>query len=309
MKRSGLGERGVALALVLWLVVLLGAVAATVVASTRSASNILLNARARTVARYAAESGIVAGVAVLEHRIATEAAQPQHVLPFDEIDRELAGLSEPSLGNARFEVALTNLNARLDLNEAEPEALVDLFSQFTSQTAARAVVDALQDWRDVDDLVRPEGAERDTYLRAGSPYVPRNAPLTRLDEFRRVRGVTDALALAVAPYITVDGDTRIDVNAAPEAVLAAMPEIGPAGARTLISRRSGGTVFTSIYQVRSLLGRARGPAVSRLALTPKRLLLVSRGWMPEHPLTHEIRAVYTIVGPRLLLRSWRERDL
>ena len=103
MKRCGFGERGVALALVLWLVVLLGAVAATVVASTRGATNIVLNARARTVARYAAESGIVAGVAVLEHRLATEAVRRQHVLPFDGIDRELAGLSEPSpLANAQI---------------------------------------------------------------------------------------------------------------------------------------------------------------------------------------------------------------
>jgi len=38
-------------------------------------------------------------------------------------------------------------------------------------------------------------------------------------------------------------------------------------------------------------------------------LLVSRGWMPGHPLTHEIEAGYALVGQRLRLQSWRERDL
>ncbi len=314
MSGSRSGERGVALALVLGLVVVLAVVATAVVASTRSASNVLLNARARTAARYAAESGIVAGMAVLERRMATAYTPAQRVLALNGLDREFAELDEVSLGNARFGVAVANLNARLDLNQGDPEALVGLFSEFVGSTAARAVVDALQDWRDADDLVRPLGAESEAYVRAGSRYVPRNAPLKRLDELRRVQGVTDSLALAVAPYVTVDGDLRIDVNAAPESVLAAVPGVGPGGARRIVSRRSQGGIFTSVAEVQALLGRrvgGRGAAllIPRLSLSPSRLLLVSRGWLPGHPLTHEIQAAYAVVGQRLLLQSWRERDL
>jgi general secretion pathway protein K len=301
----------VALALVLWLIVLLGAVAAAVVGSTRSASNVLLNARARTTARYAAESGIVAGAALLQQRIAVAYTPEQRALALTGVDREFADLRDVPLGSARFGVALTNLSGRLDLNQAEPATLVGLFSQFTSLAAAGAVVDALQDWRDADDLVRPQGAENDSYRQAGSPYVPRNAPLNRLDEFRRVRGVTDALWLAVAPYVTVDGDLLIDINAAPEAVLAAVPGIGPEGARTLVSQRTGG-LFSSVAEVQSLLGRdgrTAAPSIPRLTVAPSRLLLVSRGWTPGHPLTHEIEAAYAVVGQRLRLQSWRERDL
>jgi type II secretory pathway component PulK len=60
------GEQGVALALVLWLVILLGTIAATLASSTRGGLGVVLNARARTVARHAAESGITAAVASLE---------------------------------------------------------------------------------------------------------------------------------------------------------------------------------------------------------------------------------------------------
>lgn len=314
MSRSRSGERGVALALVLGLVVVLAVVATAVVASTRSASNVLLNARVRTVARYAAESGIVAGAAVLERRMATAYSPAQRVLALSGLEREFAELDEVSLGNARFGVAVANLNARLDLNQGDPEALVALFSEFAGASAARAVVDALQDWRDADDLVRPFGAENDAYIRAGSRYVPRNTALKRLDELRRVQGVTDSLAFAVAPYVTVDGDLRIDANAAPEQVLSAMPGIGPGGARRIVAQRKQGAVFASVAEVQALLGRqggSRGAAlpIPRLAVSPGRLLLVSRGWLPGHPLTHEIQAAYAVVGQRLVLRSWRERDL
>ena len=313
MKRRALGERGVALALVLWLVVLLGATAATVVGSTRSASNVLVNARARTVARYAAESGIVAGAALLQQHLATAYTPAQQVLSLTGVNQAFADLKDVPLGSARFGVALTNASGLLDLNQAEPAALLGLFSQFTSPAAAGAVVDALLDWKDADDLVRPQGAENDSYRVAGSPYVPRNAPLNRLDEFRRIRGVTDALWLAVAPYVTVDGDLLLDVNAAPEEVLAAVPGIGPTGARSLISHRRQGGVFASISEVQALLGqesgRGSGASISGLVVAPTRMLLVSRGWMPGHPLTHEIEAGYALVGQRLRLQSWRERDL
>ncbi|MEO6055411.1 MAG: type II secretion system protein GspK [Gemmatimonadales bacterium] len=302
-----------ALALALWLVVVLSVVAAGVVASTRSASTIVLNLRARTVARYAAESGIEAGVMLLERRLATAYTPTQQALAIGDVPREVEGLREVALGGAEFGVAVSNPNARLDLNQADPAALMGLFSRFAPAAVARGAVDALQDYRDADDLVRPAGAEADAYRRAGSRYAPRNAPLTRVDEFRRVLGVTDSLARAVEPYVTVDGDLRIDVNAASEEVLAAIPGIGPDGARTLVARRSGGRTFLAVSEVQALLGRGRGSAtalpIPRLAVAPSRLLLVSRGWQRGHPLTHEIEAAYALVGRRLVLQSWRERDL
>jgi general secretion pathway protein K len=313
MKRQGLGEQGVALALVLWLVVLLGATAASVATSTRSGSGVILNARARTVARAAAESGIVTAVALLERRMAGAYTPAQRALAFAAADHEFADLREVSLGQARFSVELTNLSGRLDLNQADPGTLVGLFSQFTSPTAARGLVAALEDWRDVDSLVRPQGAEHQAYLRAGSPYVPTNAPLNRLDELGRVRGASDALVRAVAPYVTVNGDLLIDVNAASETVLAAVPGIGTGGARTLISQRRRGGAFLSIMEVQRLLGaeggRSGSKSVPGLTIAPSRLLLVSRGWMSGHPLTHEIQAAYAVVGQQLRLQSWRERDL
>jgi general secretion pathway protein K len=306
------GEQGVALALVLWLVILLGSTVATLASSTRSGSGIVLNARARTVARHAAGSGITAAVALLERRLAGAYTPEQRALAFAAVTRESSDLRDVPLGQARFGVEVINLSGRLDLNQADLEALVGLFSQFTSARNARALVDALQDWRDVDSLVRPLGAEHEAYLRAGSPYVPTNAPLNHLDELRRIRGATDGMVDALAPYVTVSGDLLIDVNAAPETVLAALPGVGPRGASILVSQRRKG-LFASISEVHALLGsdaaRSGVTAIARLTVAPSRVLLISRGWQPGNPLTHEIQAAYAIVGQDLRLQSWRERDL
>jgi general secretion pathway protein K len=306
-------EQGVALALVLWLVILLGTTAATLASSTRSGSGVVLNARARTVARYAAQSGITAAVALLERRMAGVYTPEQRALAFASAIRELGDLRDVPLGQARFGVELTNLSGRLDLNQAEPATLEGLFSQFTSAAIAHALVDALQDWRDVDSLVRPQGAEHEAYLRAGSPYIPTNAPLNHMDELRRIRGATDDLVRVLTPYLTVNGDLLIDVNAAPETVLAALPGVGPRGASTLVSQRRRRGLFASISEVHTLLGsdaaRSGVTSIARLTIAPSRVLLVSRGWQPGNPLTHEIEAAYAIVGQELRLQSWRERDL
>ena len=55
-----LNRRGVALMLVLWLLVLLGAVAAGVAESSRAEVGVVANLKARAAARSGAESGIAA---------------------------------------------------------------------------------------------------------------------------------------------------------------------------------------------------------------------------------------------------------
>lgn len=294
MKRPD--RRGVALMLVLWLLVVLGVVATAIVGASHAESTLVRNLRARASARYAAESGILVATTRLKQALANGALQQP--------DRLFAALRDARLGEARFGIAVVDVNARLDLNRSDEDMLRAFFAQFTSDERAARIAAALADWKDVDDAPRPGGAERAEYAAAASPYVPRNAPLDRLDDLAHILSVGDSLAAVVAPYVTVESDGLIDVNSAPEPVLAALPGVGLARARALIARRAESDGFASPDALRDL-----GAAFPRVTLVPSRLLIVSRGWRDGHPLTHEIQAVYGIAGSELYLLTWRERDL
>ena len=187
--------------------------------------------------------------------------------------------------------------------------------QFTDGGTAGRAVAGILDWRDADRIPRPDGAEAGTYLSSGEPWIPADGSLQRIEELPRIRGVGPSLAAELAPYVTVRGDGRINLNTAPRTVLAAVPAFGPRVASALVDRREDGEVFRSTSSVRAVVEeRRRGPAsegsvAARTTVVPSRILFLSRGWAQGHPLTHEIQAVYSVAGDHLELESWEERDL
>ena len=137
-------QRGVALIFVLWLLVLLGAAAAEVASRARSEALILSSFRARTVGRYAAESGILRATTRIEALLDSARVPVQRVAMFRRLDALSASLKDIELGGARFGVAVVDLNARIDLNRADDKTLRGLFTQFTPGSRAEAVVAALR---------------------------------------------------------------------------------------------------------------------------------------------------------------------
>lgn len=309
-------ERGVALMLVLWVIVVIGGITAGVVTTTRGEANVVVNLRARAVARYAAESGVAMARVALREALG-EASTPQRIAAVSpDLAARFADQPDHALGAGRFRLALTSLNGRIDLNNADAPTLLGFFSHFVTTDRAAALVDALQDWKDPDNVRRRAGAEAEDYRSAGSPYLPANRPLQRVDEITRIAGFTAELAAEIAPLVTVRSSGRIDVNAAPEPVLAAVPGLGPAGAQAIVSRRTARPI-ADLFDLQSLLGLTDPQMVFRLPVTtvPSHVLVVARGWQHGHPLTHEIQAVLEIVGagpgatPRIVIRHWTERDL
>jgi general secretion pathway protein K len=292
-------RRGVALVVVLGLLVVLGALAAEVARAVRLEAHSVAALRARTVARYAAESGIVLAEQRIRALLDSATAAPDRIAALNDLGNRLAPLREVAMGPARFGVTVADLNARLDLNRSDTTSLRNLLARFTDGVRAGRIAAAI-----------------------------REAPLARLAELSAIPGMDPQLALAVAPYVTVWGDGAVNVNSAPEEVLSSIPGLGEAGARTLLDRRKGGERFTSFGDLRlgagrgaarssgddveTALGGAPEPAVpaARLdaVMMPTRLLVVSRGWQTGHPLTHEIQAVYAIAGSTLKLLVLQERD-
>lgn len=283
-------ERGSALIFVLYLLITLGVLAAEVARGTRAEAARVAVTRARSVGRYAAESGIADAMVRIHGLLDSAALAPTQVAPFQRLNAEVAALAGAPLGPGRFKVAVVNLNARIDLNRASEATLREFLSQFTSGRQADMAVAALK-----------------------------KEPIRRVGELVRLPGIDQSLAFAVAPYVTVWGDDMIDINAAPESVLAAVPGVGQAGARALVRRREAGEVFSPTDLMRPRASSTRDnedspgtpPAepIPQLVIAPTRLLLISRGWQDGQPATHEIQAVYSLLGQRLVLQAWWERDL
>jgi type II secretory pathway component PulK len=295
-------RRGVALVIVLALMVALGGIAAAVGRAVRLENATVETLRARTVARYAAESGVVAAEWRIQALLDSLPSLPERAALFGQRDGWLPDLAEVPLGDARFTVTVADLNARIDLNRSDSATLRGLFAQFTSESRAAEIVSA---------------------IRARPPY--------RVSELAAVPGVSAELATQVAPYVTVWSDGTININSAPERVLAALPSLGAAGARNLIARREDGEILSSTESVHpagppmpspaeamdevqspesaldpiAYLPRRQGPL---LTTAPSRLLVVSRGWKAGHPLSHEVQGVYAVMGARLTLQAWQERD-
>ncbi|HNV73235.1 MAG TPA: type II secretion system protein GspK [Gemmatimonadaceae bacterium] len=251
VRPHGTPRRGVALVLVLWLVVILGGIGATVVSSTRDASRLAGNARARVVARYAAESGIEATLAAIDDSLALLTDSTARRAFLNSLEPDSRGDSV-ALGDARFAVAIVDASARLDVNAAPAENLARLFERFADPGRARALARAIRG--------RIEAGDGRTIT-----------PLRSLEELRSIAGADDRLLQLSAPYLTVDGDGTINRAAASDTVMAA--------------------------------------AFGELRDAPARLVVISRGWMRGHPLTHEIQGVYAVASDRLVLVHWRERTL
>jgi general secretion pathway protein K len=132
-----------------------------------------------------------------------------------------------SLDDAEIRLMIRDESAKIDLNAASDALLKGLLlSAGLDEEQANQLLDAILDWRDADDLTRPQGAERDRYEALGLPYIPTNAPFQTVDELQRVIGVTPDLYRRVAGALTVFSKLPgINSTLASRQVLLALPNV------------------------------------------------------------------------------------
>ena len=116
----------------------------------------------------------------------------------------------------RLAVSITDEAGKVDLNAAADRLLQALL---VGVGASKGLADAIIDFRDDDNIKRPQGAERDEYGAAGRPG-PKNAPFSAVEEIEQVLGVDAELAARLRPYITVyTGQAGIDTTSASRELL------------------------------------------------------------------------------------------
>jgi len=221
-------QSGIAVIVVLWLTIMLTVIASGFAFSMRSEALSARNALSLAQARLAADGAI--------DRTAFELSRPRMASAW-------VSDGQPHTwqdGNVAIETTAVDESTRIDLNAAPELLLKGLFSQVAGADpdVTAKIVDAIQDWRDPDDIKRPNGAEEADYRQAGLKQKPANAPFETVGELSRVMGVTPAIYARVADSLTVQSrQPGVNAQLAPRDVLLAMPNATPELVDAFIEQR------------------------------------------------------------------------
>jgi general secretion pathway protein K len=227
-------EKGIALVAVLWVLALLGVIAAAFLRETsietRLTRNLVENAKAEALA----DAGVQRAVLGLLDPDETRAWRADGTL------------YQFTLGEGVVWIRLQDEAGKIDLNRAPDQLLLALFRAVGLQVNdAASLVDAIADFRDRDNERRPAGAEDPDYVAAGLPDGAKDAPFEVADELLQVLGVDRDLYERIAPNLTVYSARRqVDRAVAPAAVLRVLPDITPTEVDEILSTRRAGTKIT-----------------------------------------------------------------
>jgi general secretion pathway protein K len=186
----GRSERGAALLLVLWAAILLSAILAMSIAAARADARRAAAALQHAKAMMAIDAALDAAML----KIVAEESRAETILE----DFRLNGFS--------VRVEWSAETTKLDLNLATETAIRDFFiERGEPPQRADALAAAIADWRDEDDLKRPNGAEAPDYAGAEGQRIG-NRPFHAAEEISAVLGVAADDAPCLAAAMTVFGD-------------------------------------------------------------------------------------------------------
>jgi len=258
-------------------------------------------------ARNGAWGGLQAAVAAVRD-INAVGADPRSALP-------AAQENTLAVGDVNCCVVIAEENGLLNVNrlqgtDGQPDRrrveqflrLIDVLNrrQGDLPPIGYGIVPAIIDWVDRDEepthlpFVQHDnlGAEDDFYRAQSPPRSCRNGPIDTLEELLQVRGMTPVCFRRLPPYPTCVGDGKIDVNAAPKAVLQSLSEEMDATVVEMIVRQRRLKPFQDVAELWTVPGLA--DALSRtvqdlLTVNPAERFyrVTSRGRMVGHECTIE----------------------
>ncbi|MCK4710750.1 MAG: general secretion pathway protein GspK [Gammaproteobacteria bacterium] len=126
-------------------------------------------------------------------------------------------------------VRLLSEHGKVDINKADETLLMTIMKSLPIEmNEQQALVSAIMDWRDQDDLVRINGAEKDQYSDAGLNYQPTNRDFQILQELQMVLGINSKVYQILQPLLTVySGQSRVNLQVAAKEVLQVLAEVEP----------------------------------------------------------------------------------
>ena len=281
MRRAPRGQEGFALVAALWLTAVVGVVLLALVDAARAERRSVLHARAAAEARWAARAAASRLVQELDVRLRVGPA-----LDVAGGDTILGPLLVDA-GGATGRAVLRDPRARLHLAAADRRSLLSLLrSAGVAPREAAGAADRLAAW--VARVTRP--------IPAGPPHVdtaaagppPELLPGAVLDDALAAAGVSGPAAATLQGWLTLEGDGRINVNAAPAPVIATLPGLDPDGVSALVRGRET-SPYRGLLDVLARLPRSAREEIRRawmeawtrrVAFRPGGALLEAEGGTP-----------------------------
>jgi general secretion pathway protein K len=257
--RSPARQRGVALVLVLWILLLV----------TISTSAYTLMARMDQLEAHTILSGTRA-------RLAAEAGMNLALLSLRDPDETVRLVPDGRPNEFLYqgsvvEVRVTDERGKLDINAADEQTLFTLLTGHGLELdAAQLLAAAIEDWRDTDDVERANGAELDTYVAAGLGVGPGNRPFIMTEELLQVLGMPWELYKKIEPGLSVYSNAgQPDPAYAPVEALLAIPDMTEQDAVNFVADRHSEDLMGGVGAVlpngQVAMARGRGVTYSIVA--------------------------------------------
>jgi len=200
-------EKGIALLLVLWIIVLLSVVCTEFSWTMRTETAITRNYKEGVQAYYAAEAGINRAIIELMRTINNSTRLTKTT--DEDSDEPEQDYWEPGLGSYQFnfeeslcEVEVEDEGNRLGINtflkkaKKNPALLKDMLNRKTELEGEKLdiVADSLIDWWDKDhNMTGLNGAEDDYYNSLEAPYDCRDGVIPVVEELLLIRGISEEI--------------------------------------------------------------------------------------------------------------------
>jgi len=288
-KRAYVGQDGMALIVVLWVLAFLMFIVVEFSYTMRVETESVRNLKDETAARYLALAGLNLALA--------EVGSPYDIVFLEDGKTTALGIKEGhdiraldvrrdfDLGGGHVSYSIMDEEARLNINTAERTQIVELLRETGLEMAERdEIADSILDWRDKDHLFHMNGAEDDYYSSLPHPYGARDGDFETPEELLLVKGMTPEIFFGTGrvppeyavetdnrpgasgpryeglwPLVTTQGDGKININTAGEKVLEAV--LGKGRAMEILLRRKtegyfewpmyGGSITSRFFTIES----------------------------------------------------------
>lgn len=233
-------NRGIALLITLWLIVILSVMAFSFTSLVRTETYSTYAFKEGLENKYFAEAGIQRGIAEIFHRIAervsktTQRSQSVNGAPF-QMD---GSFYTETIGEGHYRISLADESGKININTLSDQTGMILNTLLTNAGVAKeqaeGIVDAILDWKDSDSDLRLKGAETAYYMSLPNPYKAKNRDLETLEELALVKGIRpellygDAERKGMIHFLTVYHKTpQLNLDVASREVLLSIPGMTP----------------------------------------------------------------------------------